>query len=49
MVGARLRPVAMVDRVDTTQCLAMHQRLQVQLGRLGQEGLIAKVFKREQR
>ena len=49
MVGARLSPVAMIDRVDTTQGLTVNQRLQVQLGSLGQEGFVAEVVKREQR
>src|SRR5260370_37486323 len=49
MVGARLSPVAMIYRVDTTQGLAVNQWLQVQLGSLGQEGFVAEVVKREQR
>src|SRR5258708_6512256 len=49
MVGARLSPVTMIDRVDTTQGLTVNQRLQVQLGSLGQEGFVAEVVKREQR
>src|SRR5260370_38435327 len=49
MVGARLSPVAMIYRVDTTEGLAVNQWLQVQLGRLGQEGFVAEGFKIEQR
>src|SRR5260370_27810850 len=49
MVGARLSPVAMIYRVDTTQGLAVNQWLKEQMGSLGQEEFDSKVINREQR